>query len=187
MNKCYSLGQIGNLTITANQTAVLGGLVLAGIYSVVGFKLFRLRPSQAIAGGLAATMLHFLSELWHQFGHARSARTSGYPMEGIHLWGVLGTSIYPADEPVLPADVHIRRAMGGPKASLWATIIGTLVAFLIGPAKGIPGMLATLFALENWLIFTLGAFLPLGFIETDGSILLRYRHAHRRRSVIIQE
>jgi hypothetical protein len=187
MKKRYFIGQIGDLNITADQSAVLGGLVLAGVYSVVGFKLFRLRPGQAIAGGLAATMLHFLSELWHQFGHARSARASDYPMEGIHLWGLLGTSIYPTDEPDLSADVHIRRAMGGPKASLWATIVGTLVAFLVRPGKGIPGMIATLFALDNLLIFTLGAFLPLGFIETDGSILLRYRRAHRRRSVIIQE
>ncbi|MFO7664364.1 MAG: hypothetical protein R6X18_17470 [Chloroflexota bacterium] len=187
MSKRYSLGQFGGLKITADETAALGGLVLAGLYSVVGYKLYRLRPGRAIAGGLVATLLHFLSELWHQFGHARAARESGYPMEGIHLWGVLGNSVYPVDEPDLSGDVHVRRALGGPKASLGATIIGTLIAALIGPTRGLLGMISTLFALENLLIFTLGAFLPLRFIETDGSILLRYRRAHRRRSVIIQE
>ena len=52
-----------------------------------------------------------------QLGHARAAEQVGYPMEGVHLWGVLGTSVYPTDEPELPAEVHVERALGGPKAS----------------------------------------------------------------------
>ena len=48
-------------------------------------------------------------------------------------------------------------------------------------------MVSSLFALENLFIFTLGAFMPLPFMETDGTTLLRHRHALRRRTVIVQE
>jgi hypothetical protein len=43
----------------------------------------------------------------------------------------------------------------------------------------------SLFALDNLLVFTLGALLPLPIIETDGSVLRR--HLRQPRSIVIQE
>ena len=48
-------------------------------------------------------------------------------------------------------------------------------------------MVSTLLALENLLVFSFGALFPLPFMETDGTTLLRHRHALRRRTVIVQE
>ncbi|MBX7251031.1 MAG: hypothetical protein K1X50_03540, partial [Candidatus Promineofilum sp.] len=84
-------------TISAAPSAGVGALLLAAAFGFVGRRLFRLSPAEAVAGGVLAAALHFLSELWHQKGHARAATRTGYPMTGVRLWGVLGTSLYPPD------------------------------------------------------------------------------------------
>jgi Zn-dependent protease len=186
MKEHRPLGHIAGIDITADRSAGAGAIGLAVLYTLSGLTLFRLRPRQAVVGGLLATVLHFVSELWHQLGHARAAEETGYPMRAINLWGVLGTSIYPADEPPLPGKIHVARALGGPKASLQALVIGGLLALLTRPIGGIGYMITTLFAAENLLVFTLGAFLPLRHPETDGTILLRHRPGRRNR-IVIQE
>ncbi len=52
------------------------------------------------------------------------------------------------------------------------TIAAAVVAFLLRDAAELWRALSLFFALENGLVFTLGAFLPLGF--TDGSTLLTW-------------
>ena len=175
------------LAISAAPSAGGGALLLWAVFGFIGRRFFRLSPGVALAGGALAAALHFVSELWHQSGHARAAAATGYPMTGVHLWGLLGTSLYPPDEPELPGEVHARRALGGPRASVWFAAVGGLLALATRPIGGLAHMVSTLFALENLLIFSLGAFVPLPFMETDGTTLLRYRHVHRPRRVIIQE
>lgn len=187
MRQRYPIGKIGKLDITADTSAAAGGLLLWVVLGLIGRRLFGLRSTAALTGGLLATGLHFLSELWHQAGHARAASETGYPMTGVHLWGVLGASIYPPDEPELPGEIHVTRAMGGPRASARLAVAGGLLALLTWPLGGIAHMVALLFALENWLVFTLGAFIPLPFMETDGTILQRYRQSHRKRTLTIPE
>ena len=175
-------------TISAAPSAGGGALLLAAAFGLVGRRLFRLSPAEAVAGGVLAAALHFLSELWHQKGHARAATRTGYPMTGVRLWGVLGTSLYPPDEPELPDEIHVARALGGPRASAGLAGAGALVAALAWPAGGVARMVSSLFALENLLVFTLGAFLPMPFMETDGATILRHRRGDRRsRRLIIQE
>ena len=187
MRQRYPIGKIGKLDITADASAAAGGLLLWAFLIAVGRRVFRLRPGAAMAGGLIATGLHFLSELWHQAGHARAAEETGYPMTGVHLWGVLGTSVYPRDEPEVSGEIHVARAMGGPRASARLAVTGGVLALLTWPLGGMAHMVAILFALENWLVFTLGAFIPLPFMETDGTILQRYRQNHRKRTLTISE
>lgn len=89
-------------------------------------------------------------------------------MQGVRLWGVLGTSVYPQDEPELTAATHVTRALGGPLASI---AVGVLLAAL--PRRG---ALTTFMLLDNALFLGAGSFAPLGF--TDGSTLLRYLRRH---------
>ncbi len=77
--------------------------------------------------------------------------------------------------------------MGGPRASARLAVVGGVLALLAWPLGGIVYMITLLFALGNWLIFTLGAFIPLPFMETDGTILQRYRQNHRKRTLTISE
>lgn len=187
MDTDRTLGQINDVTITAEKSAAWGALALIPFYTLLGVKLFRLKPAQALAGSIPAVFLHYFSEIWHQLGHARAAKNTGYPMDGIHLWGVLGTSTYPPDEPPLPPEVHIKRALGGPKASIKAVAAGGLLALVFRRSGGIPAMITTLFALENLMVFVIGAFIPLRQIETDGTVLLRHRHHLRRPSSTTEE
>jgi hypothetical protein len=91
-------------------------------------------------------------------------------MVGVRFWGLLSTSLYPADEPALPADIHIRRALGGPITSLVCSVVAAVITLALRPLGGIPWLVAAFVFLDNLFVLGLGSFLPLGF--TDGSTLL---------------
>jgi len=100
------------------------------------------------------------------------AEQTGYPMQGVEFWGPLGASIYPKNEGLLAADVHIQRALGGPLFSLAFALITGLLTIIIRPLGGIALVLFFYTFLDNLFIFTIGALLPLGF--TDGSTLYHW-------------
>jgi hypothetical protein len=172
MARLYELGRLAGLRLTAGPSAVVGSAVLWALLSGVAAGALGVPPVAAIAGGLVAVLLHWGSDIVHQLGHAWVARVSGHPMIGIRLWWLLSASIYPRDEGPLPAAVHIRRALGGPVASLLLTVIAAVIALAFRPVGGVYWWVALFFFLDNLLVLTLGAFVPLGF--TDGSTLLHW-------------
>jgi hypothetical protein len=167
----YELGRLAGLRLTAGPSAIVGSALLWVILSNMALWL-GVPAGAAIGGGLVAVLLHWGSDIVHQLGHARAARATGHPMIGIRLWWVLTASMYSPDEGPLPAAIHIRRALGGPIASLLLTLVAALVALALRSAGGALWWLALFFFLDNLLVLTLGAFLPLGF--TDGSTLLHW-------------
>ena len=172
MNKTIRLGSLFSLKILARPTAVYGFLLLWLIFSLAGWLWLDLGVGTAVLTALIATFLHFFGEFWHQLGHAWAAQRTGWPMSGVMFFWVLAASLYPQDEPELPARTHIRRALGGPAASLLMTVVMGLVVWGIRPYTTPFDYLALFFFLDNLLVFTLGAFLPLGF--TDGDTLRHY-------------
>ena len=166
------LGKVAGLELSARPSAIVGFVLLWVLLGGVAALLLKVPLGEAIVGGFIAVVLHYVSEIVHNLGHAWAARRTGYPMIGVRLFGVLGVSLYPQDEPPLPADVHIRRALGGPAASLLLTLVAAVITLVLRPARDTPWLVAAFCFLENLLVFTLGAFLPLGF--TDGSTLLEW-------------
>ena len=171
--KEFRLGRVAGLTLSAMPSAVVGLLVLWVLLAAAALGPLALPPLAGILGSLMAVLLHLLSELSHNLGHAWAARRGGHPMTGVRFWGVLATSVYPADEPALPASVHIARAWGGPAGSLVLALLAGVCAWLLWPMGGAIGWVALFAFLDNLVIYTLGALLPMGF--TDGSTLLRWR------------
>jgi hypothetical protein len=169
LSKEITLGNLFHLRLSARRSAWVAFLLVWAALAIVALVWLKAAPGAALAGALAAAVLHWLSELAHQLGHAWAARRSGYPMSGIRFWGPLSTCLYP-DEPELPARVHIRRALGGPLASLCLSILAGLLALWVYPVGGLQFYILVFFFLDNFFVLTLGAFLPLGF--TDGSTLL---------------
>ncbi|KAA3664784.1 MAG: hypothetical protein DWQ04_03935 [Chloroflexi bacterium] len=172
MRKKYTLLQIGNIPITTTQLALVSSLVLWIVFALIGALGFQLSLGSSILGGLLAMVLHWVSELLHQLGHAWVASRVGYPMREIRLLHLLAGSVYPRDEPDLPAKIHIRRALGGPPVSFGLAGVGALVLFLQQADSGLSYLLAQFVFWENLLVFGLGSLLPLGF--TDGSTLLEW-------------
>ena len=180
MNRSFDLGGIMGLKIKARPTALIGALLIWLLVGLLGAKLLKFKPEKAVAGGFLAMLIHIFSEWWHQFGHAQAAEQTGYPMEGMEFIGPLAQSLYPAQEGVLSAEVHIQRALGGPIFSLLLAIVSALIALALRPF-GSPALLLTLFSVaDNLLVFTVGALMPLGF--TDGSTLLHWMR-HRQGNV----
>ena len=166
------LGKIAGLEFSAGLSALIGAIILWIVFGIIGSVIFRATVTEAIIGGFLATLLHWIGELLHQLGHAFFAWRTGHPMIGIRFWGFLSSSLYPANEPPLPASVHIKRALGGPRVSLWISVVALLVAMVMFKQDNTYWWVAALFFLDDLFIFTLGSFVPLGF--TDGSTLLRY-------------
>lgn len=171
MKKRWQLGTILGVQVWFKASSLLLSGVLWLVFSAAGVLFFELSLSVAVAVGFTAVLLHWLSDLVHHLGHAWVARRVGYPMRRIISWTVLCTSVYPKDEPPLPASIHIRRALGGPAASLFLTLIGGILLLTL-PKTNTLFLLSAFFFWENLLVFFLGAFLPLGF--TDGSTLLHW-------------
>jgi len=173
------LGTLAGLRLTATRSALIGSIVLYVIAIGLMIAAFNIPIGTALFGGVIVVSLHWFSELVHHLGHAWAARRTGYPMIGIRYGtlGVFATSLYPPDEPALPAAVHIRRALGGPIFSAWLSAIAFLVILMI--MRGADAMWAFVlwfFFLENLFVMTLQVFIPLGF--NDGATIW---HWVRRR------
>lgn len=163
MKKLIELGTLFGLRLTARPSVLIGTMVVWVIWTVVSALVFDIGWSLALLLGLLAAPLHWLSEFIHQLGHAWAARRVGWPMIGIRFWGVLSTSIYPANEGDLPAGVHIRRALGGPLFSLVLSLLSGIVLVLTPDLAPAWRSLLWFFFLENFFILTLQVFVPLGF------------------------
>src|SRR5690349_15886496 len=100
--KDVRIGRFGGLDLIMRPSAWIGVVVLWAALAAGGLFLLKLPIFESLIGALAAAILHFASEMLHQFGHAIAARRVGYPMAGMRFWGVLATSLYPTDEPDLP-------------------------------------------------------------------------------------
>ena len=172
--KEYRLGTLAGLKITALPMVIPASLGLWAIMTAVGM-LLNLTFGEALVAGVICVSLHWLSELIHQSGHAWAARHTGYPMSGIRFGThvIFATALYPPDEPALPAGTHLRRALGGPLIS--GTL--TVVAYILLGAVQMSGattwqFVAWFFFLENLLVMTLQALIPLGF--NDGATIWHY-------------
>src|SRR5215813_3939775 len=97
----FDLGRLFGLRVTAQPVAVVGALVLWALFAAIAGFVLRLPAGEALVAGLLATLLHWLSEIAHNLGHAIAAQRTGHPMSGMRLGflGVLIASVYPRDEP----------------------------------------------------------------------------------------
>src|SRR5512138_2110065 len=111
----YKLGRLAGLHLSVLPMAFVGSMLLFVLLSGISIGILHLPFGEAILGSLLAVILHWTSTLAHHLGHAWAARRTGYPMSGIRFGtlGVLATSLYPPEEPRLPANIHIQRALGG--------------------------------------------------------------------------
>jgi hypothetical protein len=169
MRTRYHLGTIWGVRVSLKPPVVLGWILLWGMLIGMGVGWLHAAWIPVLLGALLAALLHLLSELIHQVGHVWAARWTGYPMTDLELWWAFSTSRYPQNEPALPAEVHLWRAVGGPVASGVLTLLAAGLALALYQVGGIVWWVGVYFFLENLFVFTLGALLPLGF--TDGSSL----------------
>jgi hypothetical protein len=170
--KTIFLGKLGPLMVSAFPNVVIGIVALWAILAAVAYWVLRLPLIEALIGGLIATFIHYSLDYLHQLGHYLAGKRAGYPMKGIRYWLVLAQSIYPSDEPELPARIHIQRALGGPTLSALITIITGVLMWVLIPVGGLAFWLALFAFIEIVFVFTLGAFIPLPVL--DGGTLLHY-------------
>jgi len=166
------LGTLAGLQLTATRSTLIGSIGLGVIAIGLMAVAFNIPIGSALLGGVIVVILRWFSDLVHQLGHAWAARRTGYPMLGVRFgtWGVFSTSIYPPDEPALPAKIHIRRAVGGPIFSAWLSAMAFLVILMtIRDADAMWAFVLRFFFLDNFFVMTLQVFIPLSF--NDGGTI----------------
>lgn len=161
-----------NLEVRFKPSFVPGFLLLSLVLTVLAGLFTPMLWGTALIAGVLAAGIHVISEFFHHLGHAFAARRVGYPMKGVTFLWVLAASVYPSDEPELPAETHIQRALGGPMWSILLTLIAGVLFIFVSGTQGLAYWLVFWLFWDNLLTFSLGAFLPLGF--TDGSTLLEW-------------
>lgn len=171
MPETIPIGRLAGLDLSARPSSIIGSLLLWALFTILGWFLW-VDLGAALIFGLICTLVHWLSDLVHHLGHAWAASRAGHPMTGICAWFIFGQSLYPLDEPPLPGRVHIRRALGGPIASIMLGCLAGLLALLIQPGGSLIEWILIILMLDNLIMLGFGAFLPLGF--TDGSTLLAW-------------
>ena len=158
---------------TSLTFAILWAIITYLVARFLGFGLVA-----AILTGLALTSLHWVVLFVHHFGHSVAAKGTGFPMTGVLLWWGLATSLYPRDEPELPASLHIRRALGGPIASLAFGLLAAALAWLLRGETVVAWLLPAFAGFDSLFIFGIGSLVPLGF--NDGSTLIRWSTSRSR-------
>src|SRR5258708_36336221 len=97
---------------------------------------------------------------------------------GLGFLGVLGSSVYPRDEPELPPALRIQRALCGPLASRAIGLVAGALALALHPSGGLTWWLALFVCVENIVVFGLQVFVPLGF--NDASTVLHWWRQRQR-------
>lgn len=162
------------MRVTADRTVLYGSAVIFLIAAGLAYFLAKLTVLDSIFAGILATLLHWLGEIIHQYGHFLAAKAVGHPMNGLRLWTVLGMSLYPKDEGELPAGIHIRRALGGPAISFVVLLIGIALWYFVGSFSPMLNFLLLWIIGEQILIYAGGALLPINFswLTVDGGTIL---------------
>jgi hypothetical protein len=135
-----------------------------------------LTPGSALLAGLFSVPVMFASDWLHQWGHARAARRTGYPMIGIHYHSLFSASQYPPDEPSLPAQVHLRRALGGFWVNMLVGLLIAPLAFYLWPRGGVAGWLSGFTFVFNFFGGPVASLFPVDIpnvFTNDGGTLLR--------------
>jgi hypothetical protein len=168
----YELGSIAGLRISVQSSFFIARFLAVVVLAIVGRSAFKLSRREALFGAISAVVLDAFAVLFHQLGHARIAKSTGWPMTGIRFWGLFSTCTYPLNEPELPPMVHIRRAVGGPFASLLLGLFTGLPALWLLPKKGLGRLLALFWLINNVAVKFVLAFGPLSW--TDGPPMWRW-------------
>jgi hypothetical protein len=164
-----SFGKFARLQLSARPSFFISSLLLWALLAFIGLMWFQLPLLQAMVGGLVAVVLHWLTVCWHHVGHAYAARRVGYPMQGVRFGFLIAASVYPSDEPALPAAVHVARAFGGPTANFLLCLLIAPFVFFTRLIGGVFWLLVLFLFLDN-LILAVQLFIPLSF--NDGSAIL---------------
>jgi hypothetical protein len=160
-------------------------LALALLAALLAHGLVHLSLWPALLAGLLSALLFLVCEWLHQFGHSLAARWVGHPMIGIRFFNLFSGSEYPPDEPALPAQTHVRRALGGFGVNLVIGLLLLPVAArlwphgreILPPAISVVSWLAGFGLVVNVVVLGLGALLPLkipGGGLNDGGTLVKF-------------
>lgn len=181
MKREWRIVYLSGLPVSVEPGFFAGTAIAIAALTTIAALALRFNFGASVFGACLATLLMWLSAVIHQLGHAIAARATGHRMLAITLgrYFVLSRSVYPADEGELPLSVHLRRALGGPVASLAGSIAAGLAALALQSSGGLLGAIAVFVFGLNFFAYTLQVFVPLRF--NDGEVVWEWLRSLRAR------
>ncbi|MEO1290748.1 MAG: hypothetical protein AAFV93_23650 [Chloroflexota bacterium] len=175
MNKTIFRFKFFDMPVSVARSAQIGTLILLILGTALAIFTTNLTPLDAFIAGILMTIIHWVSDLFHQYGHFVAAKQTGYRSTGTRLWWILGATRYPRNEKKLSHAIHVRRAIGGPIASLIILILFMGLGTALWNYTALSRLLVAWGIFINAVIFVGGALIPLkiGGLTTDGMILWR--------------
>ncbi len=174
--RSYTLFTLFGLKTTISSVGIVVYLLSIPAMAWAAARLQPLTPGSALLAGLLTPLTMFASDWLHQWGHARAARRTGYPMIGVHYYSLFSTSQYPPDEPPLPASTHARRALGGFWVNMLVGLLLAPLAFYLWPRGGVAGWLSAFAFVYNFFGGPAASLIPIDFpgvFTNDGGTLWR--------------
>jgi hypothetical protein len=173
--RSFHLFDLFGIAVRITPVGVGAFLLAAAALAWLATSQSGLSFSEGWLAGLFGALLMFAGEWLHQLGHALAARLTGHRMLGMEFFSVFARSLYPTNEPPLPADVHIRRALGG----FWVSLLlgMALVPATLAAGRGPLAWALGFAAFYNFVVLGLGALIPpisiAGVFENDGGTIWR--------------
>lgn len=187
MSRKINLGRFLNVEITMAMSSFVTMAIVFVVATLAASTLLSQEIGAAIIFGVGVVFIHWWGDFLHQVGHILAASRLKYPAYRLHFWGPLSTTMYPKDEPELLPTMHVKRALGGPIASIIVSFVYGLILYVVGEGYEPINWLALFGVVESILVFTLGALTPMNpfmpdsmkDFKTDGDIVLDWFQARR--------
>lgn len=143
------------------------------------------RPQRSLGEALVVGWLYWLvlltPDATHIGGHAISARKAGAPMDAVYVPLGMPRTIYYNN--TVPPATHMRRALGGPVASILGFVVGSLLYRLASP-ESLSRELSGLAVAGHGLIGA-GSLLPIPGV--DGATILHWWRRQRSQEHLTGE
>jgi Zn-dependent protease len=171
------VGRFWGVSLLVTPITWLGPFVFFGLHTLLNLLNMHLSLADRLYQALIFTIVVELTTILHAVGHILSGKMVHSAMDELLITAMRDVNLYHGDQRLVPGQVHLARALGGP-------ILNVFVAgacYALAPVVA-PGFWSDLLAglISTNLFFGLGGLLPLPSV--DGEVIWRelLRPVHAR-------
>jgi Zn-dependent protease len=162
------IGRLWGVTLLVTPLTWLGPFVFFGLHFLLNLLNDRLSLTDRLYQALLFTIAVEITTVLHAFGHILSGKLVHSAMDELLITATRDVNLYHGDQSLVPSQVHLVRALGGPLLNLFVAGVCAVLAALI-TADFWSALVASLISTN--LFFGLGGLLPLPSV--DGEVIWR--------------
>jgi Zn-dependent protease len=162
------IGRFWGVTLLVTPLTWLSPCVFFGLHLLLNLLNDHLSLTERLYQALLFTIAVEMTTVLHAFGHILSGRLVHSAMDALLITATRDVNLYHGDQSLIPTQVHLIRALGGPLLNLFVAGVCAALAALI-TADFWSALVNSLISTN--LFFGLGGFLPIPSV--DGEVIWR--------------